>query len=226
MSARVTIERLLARGPEPLEPLATRLRLSHLLGTADLKPRGLAPQEVFLVRRLRAPQPLSLEGVRVPGAWERAVQAELEQLYQTAVRPRANYPVLTPSDESLCFPEQAELLAFLGALVVQSQPEALWVWQSIAQTSAPPEPALLVRLWQQEPRSIPTALGHLIRWQLALPFLQSLSASQTESLLAAVLQAFSLSLPPQEPTRLEPHETRRHEPALREWLADHRERQG
>src|SRR5262245_6614808 len=110
----VAIGRALVRVPgweaDP-GPTALRLRLSRLLGSADLRPAGLPPSAVLIVRRLSAYAPIALTvpspGTRLDPVWERATRRSLDELARVAARPdRAPVP---PNAVAVRFDGEAEL---------------------------------------------------------------------------------------------------------------------
>jgi hypothetical protein len=73
-----------------------RLRLEHLLATADVEPRSLPPAAIFIVRHLADPAPHRLlsesQSVRAPAVWQDAARDRLDDLYRQAAYP-ADGPV-------------------------------------------------------------------------------------------------------------------------------------
>src|SRR5947208_9154473 len=85
-----TIARMQVKGVG-LDSGATRLRLASLLSSADLRPTGVPPSAVLIVRRMADPLPSRVAPkrptVRVDAAWERAAQNALADVYRHAARP-------------------------------------------------------------------------------------------------------------------------------------------
>lgn len=189
----VRIHRLRARCPEDVEPLHARLRLSHLLGTADVRPPGLPPQAILLLRRLNAPQPLAIDGLRVPVTWEQSLRGEVERQMRSAVRPqRGRIPA---GAEAVLFADESEMLACLGVLAVRQDMEARWVWESAAGPRLPvPAPDALTRVWIEHPRALPAVLHRLDTWGEAVPVLQSLPEPSLNALFAVIVSEFGLSV--------------------------------
>lgn len=193
IASELRIRRLRARCPDDIEALHARLRIAHLLETADVSPPGLPPQAILLLRRLQAPQSLALEGVRVPVTWEQALRGEMDRQLQSAVRPlRGRIP---SGAEAVLFADTSEMLACFGLLLRGRDADALWVWESAVGPRFPmPGPDALVRTWMEHPRAVPTALHHLDTWGEAVPVLQRLSEQHLGALFAVIVSEFDLSV--------------------------------
>lgn len=192
--AQITIGRVRARCGEEWEPARVRLRLSHLLSTADFQPSGLPPRAILLIRRVQVARPLDLEQVRVSREWEQALRAETTSLLQHAARP---YRGIVPADApAALFADEAELLACLSLWLVRPAPELLWIWQAGV---SPRIPFLnseeLTRRLCRSARAVPAALELLAQWDdMRVPFLAALSESQVEAIFQTVAFEFGLSV--------------------------------
>jgi hypothetical protein len=90
VSATTTFSRVRVIGGG-VDAVTARLRLQAALGGCDLRPPGLPPAALLLVRRLGAPPgvalPLEAGGVRPPPEWEAGLVAALERALRSAARP-------------------------------------------------------------------------------------------------------------------------------------------
>src|SRR5262249_40163249 len=88
---------------------ALRLSLRNLLETADLRPAGVSPAAVLIVRRMVDPLPGHIapyrRPARVESEWERAAQDAVYSLYRHAARPV--HGVLPSSAEAVFFADEA-----------------------------------------------------------------------------------------------------------------------
>ena len=90
MTAQTEINKLRLHSSEK-QALAAKMWLAAALNNADLRPAGVSPTAVLIVRHLSDPKPgrLVLDGtsLRPDAAWETAVRQSLTACYQQAARP-------------------------------------------------------------------------------------------------------------------------------------------
>src|SRR3982750_3182989 len=123
-AADLLCRRVVARVPAAaVTLLGARLRVAHLLGTADLRPPGLPPATVLLIRRLAAGPALPLGALRASPAWEAATRARIAALQGRAVRPlRGRVPA---GAEAVMFRDEGDWLA-AAALPAIAGPLPWW----------------------------------------------------------------------------------------------------
>lgn len=182
-----------------------RLRLSAQLSGADLRPPGLAPSQVLLVRELADPEPgrLGLDNVgpMLDRTWERAVRDALAECLHRAVRPTNGR---VPSDaEVILFHDVAEAWACWGREQVTREPSAAGQWwtESLESSSdAPSAPAgrspSVAAVWRARPRLVPAMAAHLAAWNVAVEIVRQMSKAEAEEVLRMVCAAFDASPPP------------------------------
>lgn len=176
------------------DKLGLRLSLTNLLNRADLRPTGIPPAAVLIVRRLADPLPRRLaphrRSVRVDAAWERATRDALSALYRRAVRPNRGY--MPAGAEAVRFADEGEMLACLALDVARGKAREHWWWRAILHGVPSPLPAGFTRLLCERAAAVPAALHHLVAWGQAVQVLDALSPSQALAILAAVARAFDV----------------------------------
>lgn len=179
-----------ARRPAP----GLRLSLAGLLRSADLRPPGIPPAAVLIVRRLADPLPGRLaarrRSARVDAAWERAVRDALAVLYRRAARPARGYVPTTA--EAVLFADEGEMLACLALDVARGTARARWWWRAILRGMPADLRAGLTGLLCERARAVPAALHHLAAWGQAARVLDTLSSGQALAILSAVARAFEV----------------------------------
>lgn len=133
MPARLAIHCLSARTPARAQPVAARLALQALgADLEDAVPRGLPPQALLWLRRLRLQAPEAALLRPAPGAWRQDwIAAGREQL-DTALAQAAR-PALGPVPDSasaVLFADAAEMLACLALAAQRGQLDRWW-WRGL-----------------------------------------------------------------------------------------------
>ena len=189
-----------------------RLPVERLLGSADLRPPGMPPAAVLLVRRLEDPQPGRLAAgfgaASINREWERRVRQALDAQYQHAAHPARGSPI-PASAGAVCFADEGEALVCLLLDLRQGRAAYHWWWKALlssagipaGRTSGLSSPAEMVeataRWMVQRARLVPAVLDQLEQSGQAGAVLQIFSGGQVERILRAVLDAFQLAaLPP------------------------------
>lgn len=185
------VERLRLRGGGP-DPTLARLRLTNMLGGAQLHPAGLGPSAILCVRRLRGPAPGSLSSrvacAVTPPAWEQAVSAALGELARRAARPALDF--VSADAEAVLFADQAEMLACYVGDCCAGLAGACWWWKSLFPgVDAPPARALL-----EAPECVPAVFEHLALRGRAVAFARTLRDAEARGLLRCVTRSFGLPL--------------------------------
>ncbi|HSN76452.1 MAG TPA: hypothetical protein VL334_15355 [Anaerolineae bacterium] len=203
------IGRLRVQGRHKDSP-ALRMALSRLLAGADLRPPGLSPQAVLIVRSLADPQPgrmaAGLRAGRVQAAWERAAQQRLADLQRRAARPALG--PAPPDAEAVLFADESELLACLARDVSHGVAGQRWWWRAWLRSAGRSGwwsgndgwAACLVQQLVQRPHLTPAVLAHLHRWEDAVALLNLLTPAQARAVLHAMLQGRGLAGLPGDPS--------------------------
>jgi hypothetical protein len=178
------------------EAVALRLRLSQLLGSANLTPPGMAPTAVLIVRQLSDPLPGKL-AVRHAAtgnrAWEEAARRRLATLYRQAVRPAQG--VVPDRATAVYFSDEAEMLACLALALSRGSIGEAWWWRFILQRLPDRRAATLPHLLASQPRLLPAVCHHLASWGQSTAVLQKLTPQQTQTLLTRLARAYNLPPP-------------------------------
>lgn len=133
MAASLAIHRLCARTPARAQPVAARLALQALgADLEDALPRGLPPQALLWLRRMRLQAPEAALLRPAPLAWRQdwiaAGRERLDAALAQAARPALG-PV--PEDaEAVLFADAAEMLACL-ALAARAGQLDRWWWRGL-----------------------------------------------------------------------------------------------
>jgi hypothetical protein len=181
---------MIALCPARTEPLIARLRLAHLIGSADIAPAGFPPQAILFVRRLTAPGKLSLGSILPERFWEQSAREVLTSLYRRAVR--ASRGVIPNSAEAVIFVDMAELLACLGIAVESRTVEREWYWRALLKEHAVSSAAIVEMAWIEQPRFVPAAFEYLVKCGYAARVLRCLSEQQVGRILEKIIDEFNL----------------------------------
>ncbi len=191
---RTQIGTLQVRGVNNDTP-AFRLALSNLLNSADLRPIGVSPSSVLIVRRMQDALPGRLmpgRGViRVDTNWERAVQNALGQLHRQASRPARGY--IPPDADAVCFADESEMLACLTLDMSRGQAQNRWWWQTILQTIPSPSSNGMKTLLCSKARYLPAILHHLVEWGQVITVANAISPEDTMIVLSAMSQTYGVA---------------------------------
>lgn len=157
---------------------------------ARLRPAGLEPPAVLIVRRIAAPIPpvRSAAELGVPlAAWERAIATALDAALRESARP-ANGPVPAGSN-AVQFADRAELLAVLSSDWLTGALAAHWWWRVLLR-GASGELEAVRAAWLDAPRYAPAALTLLISRGHAREFVEALPERTAFDLTVAIAAAF------------------------------------
>ena len=156
-----TIGTVSVRGSEGDTP-ALRAAMSGQLRAADLRPPGLPPAALLIVRRLRDPLPGRLTArsgaVQPDPRWQQATRQRMVELYRHAASPSAG-PVPAGA-AAVVFSDEAEMIAHLVLDLSQGRLRSRWWWQTILRRLEPGGitlPAILCR----QARRLPAIAHHL-----------------------------------------------------------------
>jgi hypothetical protein len=179
----------------PVQGPVARLRLSHLLSSATLKPPAMPPSAILFVRAMADPLPGRITNGFAPGSlasaeWETAAQNSLGQFYRRAARPM--WGPVAPNAEAVLFADYAEMLACLAGDFVVGRASAWW-WRSL-QRPIPGRSAgsSWMSAWMERPLYVPAALDHLEARQQAAAVLDGIAPSDAWNLLMTALREFDL----------------------------------
>ncbi|MGO9428665.1 hypothetical protein [Rhodoblastus sp.] len=170
------------------------LALSGAIGRADLRPPGLPPAAVLIVRRMADPLPGRFPRrprVNPSAAWERAARDQLAGLYRRAARP--GHGAAAPGAEAVVFADEGELLASLALDVASGRMRERWWWRSLSGSFLPAAPRSLAHLLGDRATSAPAALALLARQNRAVDLVRALTPSEATRVLTAVCTAHGLS---------------------------------
>lgn len=205
--------------------LSLRLALASLLNSAELKPRGVPPSSVLIVRNMADPLPGQLDPhrqtVRVDTLWEKAVQDSLSENYRRAARPKKGY--LLTGSEAVLFADEGEMLACLILDISRGDAQRHWWWSRILHTSPSLSSRGLTMLLSRKAIYVPAVIHHLVEWQQAVKVVTTLSSSQIMSVLSAMCKEYDLAdfgavvfypkeLPRDDPSGIENHQLEKCKP--------------
>ena len=185
---RVRIGRLRLRGGTASG--SPRLRLAAMLDRAELRPSGVPPSAVLIVRHMADPLPWRLDpqhlGNPVDAAWERAARDRIQGYYRAAGRPRLG--AVADDAEAVLFADEAELLACLARDAVSGKLRERWWWRSLlARLSGSSTPATILA---QRAAALPGALALLAQENRAADIVRALTAEEALQVLSAVATAY------------------------------------
>jgi hypothetical protein len=186
-----TIDTLRVRGASENSPVL-RLALSSMLNNADLRPKGVSPSAILIVRNLSDPLPGHLkpqQGVmRVDTDWERAVQDSLLSIYHRASRP-VNGSIPSNADAVL-FADEGEMLACLALDMSTGEALGRWWWKVVMRSIPSVTTEGLKDLFCSRAIYVPSALRHLVDWGKAESVVSLFSHEQTIAVISALSREF------------------------------------
>lgn len=157
------------------------------LGEVDLRPPGLPPAAILVVRRLNDPRPGSVRLRRgraeIDPAWAVAARAGLASLATRAARPADGD--VPPTAPAVLFADRAELIACLLADLAAGVAASHWWWQLLLPALAPGGSAAEAMIG--DAAALPAAMRLLDRRGAAVAVVASLSRPEVGRVLAAVL---------------------------------------
>lgn len=190
-AATTVIGRLRVRANRQ-DSLLTQMRIGRLLDPIELQPKQLPSSAILYIRQLRDPLPGSLKlengDVRPQRAWQEALNATLDRLASTAVRPARE--AVPPSAEAVVFIDRSELLSCLASDWCEGSMLTHWWWQSLLKQGATTQ--IVKELWRREPQYVPAALQQLAGKNRATDFVHTFSDSEARDLLRGVARSFAL----------------------------------
>ncbi len=177
---------------ERADGLKFRLGFERLFGGANFLPAGLPPHAVVCIKKIRDPQPRTLNLHRAENqsseAWRNSVRREIEKLYRRAARPiRETVPAQA---ESVVFNDRAELLACLAMDWQHGWLAENWWWRGLFPNLG--QAQTVVRIWLESAEYAPTALQLLAKEQTAASFAARLQPNEAEDLLRRIVAVFGL----------------------------------
>jgi hypothetical protein len=187
-----TIEHLRLRRAH-VDASTARRRLSYLFSSVVLRPPGMGPSAVLVVRSMSDPLPEQIteqfaSAAAPKAAWESAAQARLRALYSRAARPALGY--VSSSAEAVLFADYGELLGCLALDFCANGCNAWW-WKSVLRHKLPHTVGWL-DVWAQHPLHIPSALHQLDERKQAIRVIERTTPAQAWRLFLAVARTFGL----------------------------------
>lgn len=187
---QLSIGKIVAHSAIRTEAMQARLRISHLLQTADFAPPGFPPQSILIVRHARSPNSISLASFRLRSQWEQSVRENITRLYRTAVRPVGG--MVPAGAQAVLFADTGEWLACMGRAVHAGELDQTWYREAFLRSKVDSSSSALARAWFHEPRSVPAAIAHLAAWSRVVKVLQLFSPAEANAIFAAVAAEWNL----------------------------------
>jgi len=176
------------------DSLAIKLRVSHLVGSVDFEPAGMAPAATLIVRHMRDPIPRALwsdaQAVMPSRQWEHAARLRMSEIARTAVRP--SYGAIPSAANAVLFADEAELLACFTRDLLSGAAYSRWWWRALLRTLPGSAIANLMEAWRRNIKFVPAALTLLASTGEAVPVLRSISSGDAWTILADIACAFDL----------------------------------
>lgn len=189
------IAKLKIRSAHKDEP-ALRLALSNLIGNADLKPDGLSPSAILVIKHMSDPLPGKIstgkQKFRPDLIWQRAVQDQLNDIFRTAVRPQ--HGVIPANAEAVVFADQTELLACFLIDLARDLAVTHWWWRHLLKRT--PMNGSLSRVLcaslGENLSCLPAVLELLNSWYLSGTVLRVIDPEDARDLCFSMLEVLDL----------------------------------
>jgi hypothetical protein len=139
------------RGRERITP-AHEMRLEAMLNGVDLRPSGLPPQAIFVIREVRGLPPLTSTNI---SNWLTSLQSEIDRQYRTTVRPDQQD---ARRASSVVFRDPATMLTCLVQDAARGQ-TSHWYWRRLAGGTGITPGRMLVRVAMGHVRYLPAAIS-------------------------------------------------------------------
>src|SRR5271157_198144 len=184
----------LARHRAPYGELAVKLRVSHLVESADFEPAELSPAALLIVRRLRDPLPRGLSmdkfALAATHSWEQAARSALAKVARSAARPSRE---AVPSNaNAVWFADQAELLACFSRDYLRGEAASFWWWRAMLRLFPGAGSRGLFNAWLHDIRYVPAAIALLTSLGDVNWVVRSFTPEQAKAILQEIARAFDL----------------------------------
>ncbi len=192
--SKTHIGTLRIRGANENTP-SMRLSLSSMLGSIDMRPGGLSPSAVLIVKSLPDPLPGHfLPGMmRIDPEWERAVQSSLEGIYHRSVRPIGG--IIPYNASAVLFAHEAELLACLLLDASCGMAGERWWWKVIIRNFPNIKMGGLKGIMQVSAVNLPAALFQIYEWGQISSVFSALTPQDSEEVFNEVGREYGIPEP-------------------------------
>jgi hypothetical protein len=174
---------------------AIRLALAGLFSSIEIKPSGVHPTAILIIRHMMDPMPGTLMPhggiMRVNPSWEKAMQLSLSEIYKDAERPVNGY--ISPNAKAVLFNDEGEILACLAMDMTRNEALSHWWWQVILKKLPSSSLEGLKIFLCKEPSYMPAFIRYLTEWGQAQNVLNCFSSAQIMTLLFALARTYGLS---------------------------------
>jgi hypothetical protein len=192
LQGETIIRKVQISAPSRQDVLLARLRVESALQAASLRPPGLPPSAILVIKRVADPHLGRLTASRPDYAatqtWARTFDLHVAALSKRAARP-FHGPVASDA-QAVLFADQAELLACLALNWLDGSLSAHWWWRSIFPNAD--FSGLIPSAFVESAPDIPAALEILARIGRVADFSRRLDAPLARAMFAALLRAFDL----------------------------------
>jgi hypothetical protein len=172
-----------------------RLGVTRMLENADLRPPGMPPAAILIIRQLTDPLPgrgLPRSGaVRADARWQRAVRSAVSDLFRLAARPVRE--AVGPGASAVLFADEGEMLASLALDIARGRSGDHWWWRVSLRSMAAAAGNRLQGLLCTKTRQLPAIMSCLANWGEAEAVVGSLDAPEATSVLRALVGEHGLS---------------------------------
>lgn len=181
---------------------ALRMGVSQMLNAVDFRPSGMSPSAILMVDKIVGTMPKgsvsgssfnSRAALAAKKQWESALKERLDSAYKKALRPHKGR--LSGSSKAVVFNDQTELVACLCRDIIDGNANRKWWWKRTYADKflASNISSALTSCLLDNAKSIPMVVDTLAEWDQGIALVKQLNNNDAETLLAAVLHAFSFS---------------------------------
>jgi len=199
MPAHDTYVRRLRLRHTGADALRVRVRLRRGVEAMDLRPAGLPPSAILLVRSLDDATPFDARRLNWAGlrAWERTLRRRLDILFRQAVRPVGGR--IPPGAVAVLFWDDAETRAALTvacALSTSTPGVPAWWVSAATSTLSLPETPTPTAILTSDPAAAPAVWSVLHAWGRDREVAATLSTADAEMILQKTCAAFGVDPSP------------------------------
>lgn len=169
------------------DSLSLRTNVRKFVSSLDLRPSGLSPSSILLIKRMVSTFPDQMLSGVMKNEWRHAIFSKLAQLYKTAKRPA--HGRLSARHDVVLFSDKSELLACYCLDYARGELFRKWWWEkyfSNTYTGLSSQEFVVAKVVENS-RFVPAMIALLSGWRQAVRFVNKLDITSCDTIIKAVL---------------------------------------